>query len=63
MALRRAFCGSLSPGAWVVKISSTAAQDIVVEAWIRSHGAMRLVARAQLEGGAIALLLAPRQLS
>jgi hypothetical protein len=62
MVLKRAFCGLLSPGAWIVKIDSTAAQDIVVEAWIRSFSAMPLAARVELEDGAIALLFAPRQL-
>ena len=61
--VRTAFSGVLSPGAWIVKISSALAQDIVVEAWIRSHSAMTLVERIQLDGGAIALLFTPPQLS
>ena len=61
-SVRKAFCGVISPNAWIVKISPAAAQDIVVEAWIRSHSAMPLLARVQLQGGAIALLFAPPQL-
>jgi hypothetical protein len=60
--VKRAFCDILSPGAWIVKISSALAQDIVIEGWIRSHSVMPLLARVQLRDGAIALLFAPPQL-
>jgi hypothetical protein len=61
-ALRKAFHGLLSPNASIIKISSLAAQDAVVEAWVRSQSAMPVIARVQLHGGAVALLFAPSRL-
>jgi hypothetical protein len=61
--LSQALPGPLPPGAWVMRISSTAAQNVLVEAWIRARSPTPLIARVQLEDGGLALLFASLEAS